>query len=46
MRIEITEEREIKPAGDGLEWIEKWPEIKKETEVHYKEKTELAGKTK
>lgn len=46
MRIVITEEREIKPAGDGLEWIDKWTEIKKEIEAHYKEKMELAGKTK
>ena len=38
MRIEITKDREIKPAGDGLEWISKWPEIKKEVEEHYKEK--------
>lgn len=38
IRIEITEDREIKPAGDGLEWISKWPEIKKEVEEHYEEK--------
>lgn len=44
MRVEITKEREIKPAGDGLEWIDKWPEIKKEIETHYKEKTELTEK--
>lgn len=45
MRIEITAEGEIKPAGDGLEWIEKWPEIKKETEAHYQEKMGLIEKT-
>lgn len=38
MRIEITAEREIKPAGDGLEWVAKWTELKKETDTHYKEK--------
>jgi hypothetical protein len=42
MRIEITEDREIKSAGDGLEWISKWPEIKKEVEKHYQEKMSLA----
>ena len=46
MRIEITQEREIKPAGDGPKWIDKWPETKKETEAHYKEKMKLARKTK
>jgi hypothetical protein len=46
MRIEITEEREIKPAGDGLRWIEQWPELKKETEAHYKEKMEQAQRIK
>lgn len=38
MRIEIAADREIKAAGDGLEWIEHWPELKKETEKHYREK--------
>lgn len=46
MRIEIAEDGEIRSAGDGLEWIEKWPELKKETDAHYKEKMERAGKTK
>ena len=46
MRIEITADREIKPAGDGLEWISKWPEIKKAVEKHYEEKLGLAKKTK
>ena len=45
MRIEITEDRKIKPAGDGLEWISKWPEIKKEVEEHYGEKMNLIKQT-
>jgi len=28
-RIEITPEREIKPRGNGKEWLGRWPEIKK-----------------
>lgn len=43
-RIEIREAREIKPAGNGPEWIEKWPELKKETEAHYEEKMKLLKK--
>lgn len=31
MRIEIGEDGKIAPAGDGSEWVEKWPELKKET---------------
>jgi hypothetical protein len=46
IRIEITEGREIRPAGDGIGWINKWPEIKKESEAHYKEKINLAEMTK
>ncbi len=46
MRIEILESQEIKSAGDGLNWIMRWPEIKKEVEAHYNEKMKLAGKTK
>jgi len=46
IRIEITENREIKPTGDGLEWIPKWPEIKKQVEKHYEEKLNLAKQTK
>ncbi|MDX9913905.1 MAG: hypothetical protein RBS77_04980 [Candidatus Moranbacteria bacterium] len=38
MRIEILEDGEIKPAGDGLGWVAKWPELKKETQLHYEEK--------
>lgn len=38
MRIEISEDGEIRPAGDGLRWIAKWPELKKETQRHYEEK--------
>ena len=38
LRIEITPDREIKSAGDGLEWIAKWPEMKKESEDYYREK--------
>jgi hypothetical protein len=37
-RIEITEDREIKSAGDGREWLDKWPEIKKGVDSHYQEK--------
>ncbi|MFA6184421.1 MAG: hypothetical protein WC682_04985 [Parcubacteria group bacterium] len=42
LRIEILENREIKPTGDGLEWIKNWSEIKKETEAHYREKMNFA----
>lgn len=38
MRIEKTPEGEIKPAGNGEQWVEKWPEIKKTVEKHYQEK--------
>jgi len=44
IRIEITENREIKSAGNGIDWIEKWPEMKKETVAHYEEKMEFAKK--
>lgn len=42
MRIEISEDGEIKPAGDGLKWIGRWPELKKESERHYEEKIKNA----
>jgi len=42
MRIEITSERIIKPAGDGIDWIPNWPDIKKDIDNHYKEKINLA----
>lgn len=38
IRIEIKPDREIKPAGDGVLWISKWPEINKITEEHYESK--------
>jgi hypothetical protein len=37
-RLEITADREIKPAGDGREWLAKWPEIRKKVDEHYQEK--------
>jgi hypothetical protein len=37
-RLEITADREIKPAGDGRDWLEKWPEIRKKVDEHYQEK--------
>lgn len=40
MRVEITADREIKAAGNGPEWIDNWPEIKKEVEEHYQNKIE------
>lgn len=43
MRIEITEDRRIKAVGDGPKWINKWPEIKKEVEKHYREKMRIAN---
>jgi len=46
MRIEIMPDRNIVPAGDGLKWIDRWPEIKKEVEKHYQEKIRLARRTK
>jgi len=42
IRIEILEDGEIKPVGDGLEWIDGWPELKKESEKHYEEKIKNA----
>ncbi|MFA4817538.1 MAG: hypothetical protein WC608_02295 [Parcubacteria group bacterium] len=38
MRIEKKEDGELKPAGDGKNWIANWPEIKQEVENHMKEK--------
>jgi len=38
MRIEKIKEGELKSAGDGKVWIANWPEIKKESEDHIKEK--------
>ncbi|MDP3244871.1 MAG: hypothetical protein Q8M83_04425 [bacterium] len=38
LRLEKTAEGEIKPAGDGQEWINKWSQIKKTVEEHYREK--------
>lgn len=44
IRIEITPEREIKPAGDGLEWISRWPQIRQqEVEPHYQGKIKQVG---
>jgi len=37
-RLEITADRVIKPAGDGREWLAKWPEIRKKVDEHYQEK--------
>ncbi len=37
-RIEIDEEREVHPAGNGNEWISDWTEIRKKVEQHLKEK--------
>jgi hypothetical protein len=37
-RVEITADREIKPAGDGCEWLKDWPEIKKKVDEHYQNK--------
>jgi len=37
-RIKIDENRNIEPAGNGPEWIDKWPEIKKEVEMHVDKK--------
>lgn len=45
MCIEKTEDGEIKPAGDGPEWISNWPEIKKQVEQSYAEKMNLAKQT-
>jgi len=42
MRIEKNEDGEIKPAGDGQEWIKNWPEIKKQVDKHYTERLKLA----
>ncbi len=44
MRIEITNDRDIKPMGNGVEWIPQWPQIKKEIEEHYKEKMQQVKK--
>lgn len=42
MRIEVTEDHQIKPAGDGPGWIERWEEIRQEkVEPHYSEKEGL-----
>lgn len=38
IRIEITKSREIKPAGDGEEWINRWDEIKKERDDYINQK--------
>lgn len=44
-RIEITKSREIKPAGNGREWVSKWPRIKKIVNKHYQKKLKLAKQT-
>lgn len=41
VRIEITDNREIKAAGDGVDWIKNWSELKEQMEEHYKEKMKL-----
>ncbi len=46
MRIEKKESGEIKPAGDGREWIKDWPEIKKQVEKHHADKVNLGRQTK
>lgn len=38
MRIEKMEDGELKPAGDGQNWIANWLEIKKEVAKHMEEK--------
>jgi hypothetical protein len=37
-RIKIDDNRNIEPAGDGLEWISQWPEIQKEVAEHIETK--------
>jgi hypothetical protein len=37
-RIKIDENRNIKPSGNDPEWINNWPEIKKEVKNHILEK--------
>lgn len=44
MRIEISEDGEIEPAGDGLEWINRWPELKEEIQNYYEEKIKQKNK--
>lgn len=39
-RIRIDENSNIKPSGNGPEWINNWPEIKKEVENHISEKSQ------
>lgn len=46
MRIEKMEDGEIRPAGDGQQWIKNWPEIKKEVERHHADKVNLGRQTK
>jgi len=38
IRVEIVDSREIKPAGDGVEWIYRWDEIKKARNKHIQRK--------
>lgn len=38
IRIEKLSDGTLLHAGDGLDWIANWPELKKETEKHYEEK--------
>ena len=38
IRIEKSGDGSLKAAGDGPEWIPKWPEISKKVESHYEEK--------
>lgn len=44
IRIEIMDSREIKPAGNGEEWIRRWDEIKKARNKHIQQKIEKAKK--
>lgn len=37
-RIKIDDNRNIEPAGDGPEWIDRWPEMQKEVAKHIETK--------
>jgi hypothetical protein len=40
IRVKKDKDGNLESAGDGIEWIPKWPEIKKQIKEHYKEKME------
>lgn len=45
IRIEVTSDREILPAGDGPEWVHRWPEISGGAVArHYTQKENAAGR--